>query len=143
MKLILTFLCAVLFGGCSESPRTVSTTHTGDLGQFILQTVQQHGGQAKNTSGLPQLPSQWRSDVTTGAEYLDGREQVVIRVAGDHFQKVTGYLAHAYGPPSEPAKTATNGVVHGWYWGKNMGVGLQFYRDQKETGLILVGELKR
>lgn len=143
MKPIPILLGAVLLGGCSESPRTVTTTHTGDLGQFILQTVQQHGGQTKNTNGLPQIPSQWHRDVTTGAEYLDGREQVVIRVAGDHFQEVTDYLAQAYGPPSEPAQTVTNGLVHGWYWGTNLGVGLQFYRDRKETGLILVGELKK
>lgn len=132
-----------MFAGCSPTPRTVTTTHTGDLGQFILQSVTDHGGHAKTTNGLPALQSQWRTEVLTGAEYLDGREQVSIIITGDHFQQVTGYLAQAFGVPSQPATLHTNDVLHGWYAMGDMGLGLQFYRDQKETGLILVGELKR
>lgn len=95
------------------------------------------------TNGLPLLQAQWQADVLTGAEYLDGREQVSVVIAGDHFQQVTGYLAQAFGQPSQPATRQTNGYVHGWYAIGDIGVGLQFYRDQKQTGLILVGELKR
>jgi hypothetical protein len=129
--------------GCSKSPRTVSTTHNGDLGQFILRTIEEHGGHARATNGLPQLQCEWRREVLTGAEYLDGREQVTIRITGDRFQQVTGFLAQALGSLIEPPKMHTNGFLHGWYSGADIGGGLQFYQGRNETGLILVGELKR
>src|SRR5688572_8503965 len=98
---------------CSRSPRTVSTSHNGDLGQFILRTIEEHGGHAKMTNGLPQIQCEWRKEVLTGAEYLDGREQVTIRVTGDRFQQITSFLAAALGPPAEQPKMHTNGFLHG------------------------------
>ena len=143
MKPIPTLALLSLLAGCSQSPKTVTTTHSGDLGQFILQSVADHGGHVKTTDGLPALQSQWRTEVLTGGEYLDGREQVSIVITGDRFQQVTGYLAQAFGPPSEPATLHTNDVLHGYYAMGDIGIGLQFYRDRRQTGLILVGELKR
>lgn len=132
----------IILAGCSPSPRSVTATHSGDLGQFILQSVASHGGRAQTTNGLPELQTQWRADVLTGAEYLNGREQVSIVITGDRFQEVTSYLAHAFGVPSQPAAHQTDGIIHGWYSIGDIGVALQFYRDQKETGLILVGEVQ-
>jgi hypothetical protein len=132
-----------MLAGCSQSPKTVTTTHSGDLGQFILQSVADHGGHARTTNGLPALQSQWRTEVLTGAQYLDDREQVSIIITGDHFRQVTGYLAQAFGTPSQPSTLHTNDVIHGWYAMRDVGIGLQFYRDQTKTGLILVGQLKK
>jgi len=143
VKPISTVALLVALAGCSPSPRSVTSTHTGDLGQFVLQSVASHGGHPKTTNGLPQLPSQWRAEVLTGAEHLDGREQLSVFLAPNQFQQLTGYLAQAFGEPSRPAMLQTNGVIHGWYSIDEIGVGLQFYRDQTQAGLILVGESKR
>ena len=129
----------VVMCGCSKSPRTVSTTHNGDLGQTMLRTIEEHGGRPNATNDLPEIHCEWRKEVLTGAEYLHDREQVTIRIAGDRFQEVTGFLARALGPPTEPAKMHTNGFLHGWYSGADIGGGLQFYQGENETGLILVG----
>ncbi len=61
----------------------------------------------------------------------------------EQFSQVTGYLAQAFGPRSQPAILQTNGVVHGFYAISDIGVALQFYRDEREAGLILVGGVKR
>jgi hypothetical protein len=121
----------------------VASTHTGDLGQFLLQSVASHGGHARITNGLPQYPSQWRAEVLTGAQYLNGREQLSVWLAPENFQQLTGYLAQAFGEPSQPATLQTNGLICGWYSIEDIGVGLQFYRDQEQAGLILVGKSKR
>lgn len=138
-----TTLCLLLLVGCSESPRNVATTHTGDLGAFILRMIEQHGGVARATNGLPPVHCEWRQEVLTGAEYLDEREQVTIRIRGDRFEEITNYLANAFGAPSQPPKRYTNDLLHGWYAKTDIGIGLQFYRDRTETGLIVVGPLKR
>lgn len=143
MKLSRLLLCLVVMCGCSKSPSTVSTTHQGDLGRFIVRTLEEHGGRTKLTNGLPEIQCEWREEVLTGAEYLDGREQVTIRITGDRFQQVTGFLAQALGPPTESPKLHTNGFLHGWYSRADIGGSLQFYQGRSETGLILVGELKR
>jgi hypothetical protein len=143
MKAIRTAALLILLAGCSPSAHKVTTTHTGDLGQFILQSVAAHGGYAKATSGLPELQSEWRAEVLTEAEYLDGREQVSVFFPAGQFPQVTSYLAQAFGPPSQSATLHTNGVVHGFYAISGIGVGLQFYRDERQAGLVLVGALKR
>ena len=82
-------------------------------------------------------------EVTTGTEYLDGREQVVIRTDGEHFQQVTTYLAQAFGPPSQPVTPYTNNGLWGWYTGSEIGIGLLFGRTGDETIVSVTGELKR
>ena len=143
VKHCCTRLCLCLLVGCSESSRTVSTTHTGDLGAFILRMVEQHGGVARATNGLPPIHCEWRQEVLTGAEYLDEREQVTIRIRGDRFGEITNYLANTFGAPSQPSKRYTNDLLHGWYARTDIGIGLQFYRDRTETGLVVVGPVKR
>jgi hypothetical protein len=143
MRAALILPLLFLLAGCKPSSRKVTTSHTGDLGQFILQSVAAHGGSAKATNGLPELQSEWRAEVLTGAEYLDGREQVSIFLPAGRFPQVTGYLAQAFGPPSQPPTSQTNGVIHGSYSIRDIGVGLQFYRDEHQAALILVGDLKK
>ena len=143
MNLSRLILCLLVMSGCSKSPRTVSTAHNGDLGRFIVRTIEEHGGRTKLTNGVSEIPCEWRNEVLTGAEYLGGREQVTIRIIGDHFQQVTGFLAQALGSPTELPKLHTNGFLHGWYSLGDVGCSLQFYQGQNETGLIIVGAVKR
>ena len=130
VKPIHTVALIILLSGCSQSQRTVTTTHSGDIGQFILQSVANHGGHATTTNGLPALQSQWRTELLTGAVYLKGSEQVAIVIPGDHFQHVTGFLAQDFVAPSQPATLNTIDVIQGWYAMGDFGFGLQFYRDQ-------------
>jgi hypothetical protein len=139
----ITVASMALVAGCSPSPHRATSTRNGDLGQFILQAVASHGGHARATNGLPVLPGQWRAEVVTGGEYLNGREEVSVFLPPNQFQQVTGWLAQAFGEPSQPATLYSNGLIRGWYSIKDIGIGLQFYRDTNQTGLILVGELKR
>lgn len=143
VKPIHTVALLTVLAGCSPSSRTVTTTHTGDLGQFILQSVTSHGGYVKTTNALPDLQSRWQAEVLTGTAYLEGREQVSILIPGEQFGQVTSYLAQAFGAPSQPATIKSNDMLHGCYSSSEIGVGLQFYRDDQQTCLILVGELKR
>lgn len=136
-------LLMFLIVGCSPSPRKVTNSHTGDLGQFILESVAAHGGQPKVTNGLPALQGRWDVEVITGAEYLGDREQVHITVPTNQFSAVTGYLAQAFGRPYQPATLQTNGILFGFYSINDIGIALQFYCDDRQTGLILVGKLNR
>jgi hypothetical protein len=119
-----------------------STSHSGDLGEFILQSVARYGGEAKKTNGLPRIDAQWKAETLTGAEYLGDREQFSIIVQGDRFQQVRDFLSQAYGTPFQQA-TSTPSGPHGFYSKNDIGVAVQFYRDEKETALILVGVRKR
>jgi len=142
VKAVLTFLCLLIAAGCSKRPRVTSTSHSGDLGEFILSSVLRYGGQPRTTNGLPRVDAQWKAETLTGAKYLGDREQFSIRVQGDRFQQVTNFLAQAYGTPFQQA-TSTSSGLHGFYSKDNIGVATQFYRDETETGLILVGVPKR
>ncbi len=138
----ITLLLFVVLG-CSPSPRKVTASQSGDLGRFILASVAAHGGQRKVTNELPELQSHWTVEVITGAEYLGDREQLHITAPTNRFSAVTGYLAQAFGGPSQPATLQTNGVLFGVYSINDIGVVLQFYCDDRQTGLILVGKLNR
>src|SRR5437773_8130072 len=87
----------------------------GDLGPFILQSVEHYGGRAKHTNDLPRLETQWTAETLTGVEYLEDREQLTIRLTGDRLQQVTNYLVSAFGRPDQPAVVTPSGGLHGYY----------------------------
>jgi hypothetical protein len=133
----------LLMLGCSGSPQAVTSSQTGDLGLFVLQSVECHGGRAKVTNGLPQLAASWSYEVISNAEYLAGREEVHVHLAPEQFTALTNYLSRAFGEPSNPATISHDGGLHGYYTIQDIGVALQFYQDRRESGVILVGERKR
>jgi hypothetical protein len=128
---------------CSKPPRIVTTRHTGDLGQFILLSVERYGGHAKTNSGLPRIELEWTAKAITGTEYLEDNEKLSIVVIGDHFPQLTNFLMQAYGPPSVNTTSAPTGTVYGGYLAENMGVPLQFYRNANETGVMIAGRIKK
>lgn len=130
---------ALLLVSCSESPQVIASSHSGDLGHFILRSVEQYGGHPKATNSLPRLEGVWAAEILQQAEHLQGREQLSIRAPRDLFQDITNYLARAFGPPSQPTVSTNPDVACGYYSIGDIGVGLQFYRDNKEAGLIIVG----
>jgi hypothetical protein len=105
--------------------------------------VESYGGHAQRTNDLPLIRANWTAEVTTNAKYLADRTQLYVRLNGNRLEEVTNYLLQALGPLSKPATKSETGILHGYYTIGDIGVGLQFYAGNAETGLILVGTPRR
>jgi hypothetical protein len=142
MKPPATVLAVAMLAACSPGPRIEKAEHTGDLGAFILQSVARYGGHARTTNALPQLPWDWTTQVTSGADYLGDEEELLIRIAGNHFAELESFLAKAFGQPPQPVLDITNGLRQGTYPRASIGVALQFWGDDRASALVMYGKRK-
>jgi hypothetical protein len=132
-------LVLIILLGCNKTPRRSSVVNTGDVGSFVLRILESHGGHTVTTNDLPQFNAPYSYKITSNAQYLDERVEFDLRLPPDRFSDLTNYLCCALGNPSHPAALTPDRGLHGYYTIGDIGVALQFYQNQHESGLILVG----
>ena len=125
MKAVL-ILCLVLVGCSKWGDPVPGTKMSGDLSQFIVQTVTTRGGHPA-TNGLAVVQADW----TVQSNLV----QHTIYVHGDHFGEIESLFAQVFGAAntergSSPAKQVGNYPTRsGWYSVQQAGVGLSFSGD--------------
>jgi hypothetical protein len=135
LRPLLLCFCLLLIAGCSKSPHIKSTTHSGDISQFILTQFQRLGGHAKNTNALPQIATTWKTEVFTGGEYLEkGEEEIHIYLPDEQYQKVCETVIQICGPP--PSNTLDGSLIYS----RPAGIPLSVDHNGKTTRVIMDGK---
>ncbi len=130
--------CALFAAGCAR--QAAPKIHEGDLGLFLVQTIAQLGGRSATTNELPAWPAKWTLETLDGIGPMAGREQITVHIPGDQFQPLTNVLFRAFGAPAQSVRAYRDETMCGYYAGGEIGVGLQFFRNKRETGAIIVGK---
>jgi len=137
MKLTVTILLIVgacLFG-CSPGGLSITGTRcSGDLSTFLAQCITNRGGQLISTN-VPSIQAQWT--------YQFRPNEDIILIQSNRFSEVRSVLRQAYGDPDASAGSSAVAPMgsgqSGWYGPKQIGVGLNFTGDAKQTVICVFG----
>lgn len=136
MKAML-ILCLVLVGCSKWGDPVPGKQMSGDLAAFVLQCAAARGAHP-TTNNLPSLQVQW-----TYQE--QGVLEDIIFVPGDHFGEIESFLKQAFGELDRErgsipvSAVGTSGTRQGVYSGRQIGVGLNFAGDAKQTVICIIG----
>ena len=123
--------------GCSKGASGAKMS--GDLVPFVLKCAATRGA-SPTTNSVVTLQAEWTHQ---GSPLED-----IIAVSGDHFDEVQAFLKQAFGEPDRAlgsipvSSVGGSSTRQGVYSGRQIGVGLNFSGDSKNTVICIIGAPK-
>jgi hypothetical protein len=140
MRPILFLSLALFLLGCNQSQSRYAgyTQGTGNLIPFALAHAIDCGGHPTTTNGLPAIETGWK--------FKEDKNGVQIYADGDHFKEIKEFLSKAFGEPDISKGSKLSGgpeagrpwTSFAWYSVRDVGVGIEYFGNDKECGLIII-----
>lgn len=141
MRTLSALALALLLVGCRHARYAGFSRQSGDVVPFALARAIDFGARPQSTNALPVIQADWK--------FKADSRGIQIYINGDHFKDISTFLSRTFGEPdpskgSKPAdfREGRPDKWFGWYSAPDIGVVIQYFGNDKDCGMIILGPPK-